>query len=136
MSHNHSRISDSKVIGPGLWVGMHITASQARTIKEKKHCIWYIENLQKKFTCSTCKKHFADYLEKHPLSQTLDNDEESLFRWTVTFHNSKNASLSKPHVSYEQAKSMFWDTTEICTSCGEDEVEDKRKVLKIIPSWM
>lgn len=126
---NHSHLHNPKYVGPGMWFTIHTLAAQARTEKEKKDVIHHIRCLQNKFPCLECKGHFGNYLTSHPPEETLGKDSESLFAWTVNFHNAVNYRLKKPQLSYEEAKSIYLNDDIFCTStCDEDKTEISPKV--------
>ena len=118
---NHSHLHNPKYVGPGMWFTIHTLAAQARTDKEKKDVIHHIRCLQDKFPCLECKGHFGTYLTSHPPEETIGKGSESLFAWTVNFHNAVNHRLKKPQLSYEEAKSIFLNDDIFCTAaCDED----------------
>lgn len=135
MYADHRKLTDPKVIGPGIWTDFHIISSQARTTEEKEHVIWVIRATQKKFTCGICRRHMGEYLEKNPPEATLDGDPESLFRWVWSFHNTVNSFTGKGQVTYEDAKALFWsDDSIVCTAdCGKKEPEKKQPTLRLTP---
>jgi len=121
---NHSKLHNPVYIGPGVWYTFHSLAAEAKNDLEKKEVIKHIRMLHHKFPCSDCKGHFGEYLEKHPPEETLgkNQSEDSLFLWTVNFHNAVNYRLKKPQVSYEEAKSIFMQNDIFCSAkCDEDE---------------
>ena len=117
---NHSHLHNPKYVGPGMWFAIHTLAAQARTDKEKKDVIHHIRCLQNKFPCAECKGHFGTYLASHPPEETIGKGSESLFAWTVNFHNAVNHRLKKPQLSYEEAKSIFLNDTIFCTADCDD----------------
>jgi len=146
---NHSHLHNPKYVGPGMWFTIHTLAAQARTDKEKKDVIHHIRCLQNKFPCLECKGHFGNYLTSHPPEETIGKGSESLFAWTVNFHNAVNHRLKKPQLSYEEAKSIYLNDTIFCTAdCDEDKdsknpkdfafsekiKNDVKKNLKLVPS--
>lgn len=119
--HNHQRLHDPRVIGPGLWFWMHSKAARAITLIAKQRLIEDIRELQEDFPCKECKGHFAEYLEHHPPEISLDGDEKSLFYWTVDFHNDRNAATLKAQVSYRDAEDIYFNNSVECeTRCEAD----------------
>lgn len=114
---------------------MHTIAAEARTREQQECAIRDIRNLQNKFPCGECKGHFGDYLQKHPPEEVLGKGEDSLFTWTVNFHNAVNYRLKKPQVSYEEAKSIFYDENVFCTAkCDTDDTEGVKETKKKKPT--
>jgi hypothetical protein len=113
--HDHRRITDPSITGPGIWVKLHIDSSQAKTSEEKEHVIWGIRATQKKFPCGKCRIHMGEYLERNPPEKTLDGDPESLFRWVWSFHNLVNTFNKREQVPFEDARKLFWsDDSIVC----------------------
>ena len=101
--------------------------AEAKNDTDKRDVIKHIRKIQEKFPCSDCKNHFEEYLRTHPPEESLGGPEDSLFLWTVNFHNAVNYRLKKPQVSYEEAKSIFMNDSIFCNAkCDEDEDMDKK----------
>jgi hypothetical protein len=143
---NHSKLHNPVYVGPGIWYTFHALAAEAKTDAEKKDVIKHIRMVQQKFPCLDCKGHFGEYLAKHPPEESLgvSQPQDSLFLWTVNFHNAVNYRLKKPQVSYEEAKSIYMENDIFCTAkCDEEETESKvssktskasTKGTKLVPS--
>jgi len=122
--HNHLRLHDPKVIGPGIWFCMHSKSAKAKTLIAKQKSIDDIRELQADFPCKMCKTHFGEYLEHHPPENSLDGDEKSIFHWTVDFHNDVNAATKKAQLSYREAEELYFtDAIECEKSCFVEEQE-------------
>jgi hypothetical protein len=118
--HNHQKLHDPTYIGPGIWFNMHLDAVTALTKSEQMAVIVRIRKLQSRFPCSKCKVHFEEYLERHPPEQICGESEDSLFRWTVDFHNAVNSFTGKPQVDYSEARSIYQEESIFCTAdCTE-----------------
>ena len=129
---NHSHLHNPKYVGPGMWFTIHTLSAQARTEKEKKDVIHHIRCLQSKFPCAECKIHFGNYLTSHPPEETIGKGPDSLFVWSVNFHNAVNHRLKKPQLSIEEAKSIFIQDDIFCTAkCDEDEKESPAPPVNI-----
>jgi hypothetical protein len=139
---NHQKLHNQNYIGPGVWFKLHTDCAWANTIERKKCVVEQIKNLQENFPCNDCKSHFGDYLKSHPLEATLNDDPESLFLWSVKFHNAVNFRLKKPQVSYEDAKSIYYNNSVFCMSdCNAEAPKVKtppKKTLRPmgIPSYI
>ena len=117
--------SDPLYFGCGLWFSIHLQAFNCFTEFDKTYFIKYINLLTNTIACSDCRKHFAKYVENHPLTNyTLMNDnytidKNSLFAWTVKCHNEVNKRTFKkkfPLVdAYEYFKSL---EKTVCENCG------------------
>ena len=131
---NHSRIHNPNYIGPGLWYNLHLLGAMSKTPEQKRCAIDYIKHLQQNFPCGECKEHFGMYIETHPLESTINGNEESLFLWTFNFHNAVNFRLKKSQVSYEDAKKIYYESSEFCMKgCDEENKTSKNKHPKLIP---
>ncbi len=129
MSHHH-KLHNQVYVGPGIWFAMHTDAAWANTIDRKKCVIEQIKNKQATFPCSDCKYHFGEYIRTHPLENTLDNNPESLFAWTVAFHNAVNQRLRKPIVPYADAKKIFYENSEFCSmDCDSSKPATPPKII-------
>ena len=139
---NHSKLHNPVYVGPGIWYTFHALAAEAKTDTEKRDVIKHIRMVQQKFPCLDCKGHFGEYLAKHPPEESLGRAQDSLFLWTVNFHNAVNYRLKKPQVSYEEAKSIYMENDIFCTAKCDEEEEDSSKTLsskqskgpKLVPS--
>lgn len=127
-----SKLHNPVYIGPGIWVNMHTNAAWADTVERKKCVIEQFKHSQQNFPCNECKIHFGEYISTHPLEATLNGGKEALFAWTVAFHNAVNYRLKKPHFSYEDAKKIYYENSELCMKNCNEEVSVKTPP-KIIP---
>jgi len=128
---------DPDVIGPGYWSQIHLKAKEATTPEEKQRYVEYMNWLAKVFPCKKCRKHIAEYLQKHPLSKyerVIDREGRDVgyFAWSVRFHNVVNLRLNKPRVTYERAFQMYYLGDESCVSgCGmKGETDEPGKLEK------
>lgn len=119
-SHNHQKLHDPTYIGPGIWFNMHLDAVTAYTKSDQNAVIARIRKLQSRFPCSKCKVHFGEYLERHPPEQISGASGDSLFRWSVDFHNAVNSFTGKSQVSYAEARTIYVEESIFCTAdCTE-----------------
>lgn len=132
---NHSKLHNPVYVGPGVWFSIHSIAAWAKTPEKKRHTIEFIKHLQEHFPCGECKGHFGNYIETHPMDYTIKGSEDSLFLWTVNFHNAVNYRLNKQQVTYEEAKSIYYTDSIYCTaSCDDDKTEPVNKKPNIVPA--
>lgn len=97
------------VWGPIFWLTIHIVAlgySETPSYAQKRAAKEFYEGLQHLIPCPTCREHYAEHLQKHPLAPSLDNRRD-LFTWTVNVHNAVNKKLGKPTVTEDQALAFF-----------------------------
>jgi hypothetical protein len=117
--------ADPLYFGCGLWFSIHLQAFNCFTEFDKKYFIKYINLLTNNIACSDCRKHFAKYVDTHPLDNcTLMNDthtidKNSLFAWTVKCHNEVNKRTFKKKVSLADAHAAFKSLEKnVCENCG------------------
>lgn len=135
----HTKLHNPNYVGPGCWFAIHSAAASVTSNEDKIHVIKFIKHLQKHFPCGDCRTHFGNYIEKNPLEMTLNGSLESLFSWTVNFHNSVNFRLNKPQVSFEDARKIYYDDAEFCMKECTKETENKlntRIVPKDLPGYI
>lgn len=127
-------ITDPKIIGPGLWISIHIKAKYATTEETKQEFIDYMYLLSITFPCKNCRSHIKAYMETHPFDDLYnlknDKDEEiGMFKWSWMFHNAVNTRIHKPYLSWETAWHMYDEDVEVCdTNCSG--VEEPEKEVK------
>jgi thiol-disulfide isomerase/thioredoxin len=97
--------------GPPVWFVIHIVAlmyPRNPTASERQEMIDFFTGLQKVLPCASCKEHFAKELA------TLDPDtfrnRDTLFEWTVAFHDSVTERVSRYHPEMAQPRRPvnFW----------------------------
>lgn len=91
-------ISDPKIIGPGIWVTIHLLA-----YKKDKIFPDYMRFLSESFPCTVCRDHIRKYISAYPVP-TGDNE---FFKWSWQFHNEVNIRLNKPYTSLNTALSLW-----------------------------
>jgi thiol-disulfide isomerase/thioredoxin len=101
---NGSGVSPA-VWGPPVWFIIHMVAlmyPRQPSPRERQEARDFFTGLQKVLPCSYCKKHFAEELA------TLDPDtfrnRDTLFEWTVKFHDSVTERVSKYHPEKKQPR--------------------------------
>ena len=103
--------SNPNVWGPSFWFTIHngickypISASNI----QKERMKGFILGIPVMLPCEICKIHannFIDDSKKH--LDLICSKRESLFKWSVDFHNSVNKRNNKKEVSYEEAKDIY-----------------------------
>ena len=93
-----------EVWGPFFWHTIHITAlgyPSEPTYQHKKAAKEFYESLNILIPCPLCREHYAQHLEKFPITPHLDRRTD-LFKWTVLLHNEVNRLLKKPQFTEAQ----------------------------------
>ena len=113
-----NKLSDPKLVGPGIWWLIHNKAKDAITDGLIEEFIALMNYLADKFPCLACRKHIREYINTHPfndLRNLVDSDGEKngMFKWSWLFHNAVNTRINKPYVDWETAVGMFYNS-EIC----------------------
>lgn len=107
--------TDPKYIGPGKWHDIHQLAWRAQDKVGKDMFKTFMTNTCENFPCSTCKTHCIEYMQNHPMKNYEDVLVEvgtehlslGLFVWAWKFHNSVNAKLGKPQMSWNTCYNMY-----------------------------
>ena len=121
-------LSDPKIIGPGIWLQIHIKGMKAVDDKSKADFIDYVWFQAETFPCENCKKHINEYIRLHPFDHLYNakndkGEEIGMFKWGWMFHNTVNTRLRKPYMDWETAWEMYYGFREgivPCTDCGDD----------------
>ena len=141
-------ITDPKYIGPGTWFIIHKKAFAAQTRSEQEKFIVFMNDTCTNFGCKKCSGHCLIYISKHPMEEYLGVDvildkslggdassssKESspapqrvmlgMFLWTWKFHNTINALLNKPLMSWDTALNLFSPGNSlVCSSSCEEAI--------------
>lgn len=129
-------LSDPRIIGPGIWIHIHIKAKNATTPEKKEEFMNDMYMYYNEFPCLNCRKHIREYMDEHPFSPFIElknnkGREIGMFKWSWMFHNAVNIRLYKPYLNWENACIMYnIDEDEIipCTDCGKG--IDKSEIVK------
>ena len=102
--------------GPHVWQALHYITlgypekpTEDQKIKYKAFFILLKDTLP----CVVCANHYAENLQKMPLSDNHLADKESLIKWLIDFHNVVNEMKDKPIIKYIDARKMI-DTDKQC----------------------
>jgi len=90
-----------EIWGPFFWHTIHITAlgyPSEPGYQHKKAAKEFYESLKVLIPCPICRDHYAEHIEKFPITPHLDRRSD-LFKWTVLLHNEVNRVLKKPQVT-------------------------------------
>ena len=128
-------LSDPKLLGPGLWINIHLKAKKAVDVSSKKDFIDDMYFYYNEFPCMSCRSHIQNYMNTHPFEpfyNMINNGRDiGMFKWAWMFHNAVNTRLQKPYLDWETACDMYdiyENTIEPCTNCGES--LDKTKIVQ------
>ena len=107
--------TDPKYIGPGKWHDIHQMAWRAQNKAGEDMFKTFMIDTCENFPCSTCKTHCTQYMLDHPMKNYEDVLVEvgtervplGLFVWAWKFHNTVNARLNKPQMSWDTCYNMY-----------------------------
>ena len=121
------KLADPATFGPGAWLVIHTLAFDAKTKEQKKNFEESMHVIQRGLKCEWCKKHFGEYLEKHPTRDyrnvhNKEGQDIGMFKWSWAFHNAVNTRLGKPVMDWDTAYHLYSDTENtVCTKdCGQE----------------
>lgn len=118
---------EPRVWGKYIWTSIHIIAlgyPENPTQEDKDNYKNFYINLWRVIPCYKCSINYKKHLEELPIDNHL-NDNISLFRWTVDFHNIVNKELGKKEWTFEESLEKFRKIAR-----GEDE-----KFVSIDSKW-
>jgi Erv1 / Alr family len=118
---------EPKVWGKYIWTSIHMIAlgyPDKPTDEDKMNYKQFYINLWKVIPCYKCSVNYQKHLEELPIDAHL-NDNMSLFKWTVDFHNIVNKELGKKEWTFEETLEKFRKIAR-----GEDE-----KFVSIDSKW-
>lgn len=102
---------DPSVFGPGTWIVTHtlaLVSDRGERKRDTRFYKLYVYRMIHALPCAQCRRHAAQYLKRTPVPKWGSGD--SMFAWSVDFHNTVNARLGKPIISLETALEMYEDT--------------------------
>lgn len=100
------KITNPRILGPGQWDLLHKIAARGCTSEGERFFLEFLDIFHDSLDCSTCKRHFGDYMYKFPISQYWDR-KYGYLRWTHRCHNSVNAKLGKEEISFSVVKRWY-----------------------------
>jgi hypothetical protein len=129
---NYKDSTDPKYIGPGVWNTIHKQAYLAQTPVRQQQFIIFMKDTCYRFPCKVCRGHCTEYIKNNPLENylgsTVDGKPLGLFVWAWKFHNTVNARLNKPIMSWDSAITLYSESDDkVCSlSCLEaDDINEK-----------
>jgi hypothetical protein len=96
-----------EIWGKHFWYMLHFITleyPENPSDEHKLHYSQYLHDLTHVLPCEKCSKEYMSYITSNPPS--IDN-RDTLFSWSVDFHNYINIHLNKPCMSLEQARKMY-----------------------------
>jgi len=113
-------------MGPHMWATMHYAVHQCPD-SQFATCapalLSMIRSYEIFMPCADCKNHYAALLRLHPPEQAAALGRDALARWTVDAHNSVNARLGKPTMSYTEAEAIYGRTNLQCPERVRDDLQ-------------
>lgn len=115
------RLTDPRVIGPGVWFTIHQKAKEATTTDTKIEFLKYMQWVAHTFPCSKCAHHTQEYMLHNPIDRhwnvrSHDEEEIGCFRWSWSFHNAVNQRLDKPPMDWTMAYMLYYGVGQ-CSQC-------------------
>lgn len=119
------RLSDPKVVGPGVWWMTHMLARDAIDKEGIDKFIKHMNFLAENFSCKNCRKHINEYMKLHSFDdlknlKNKDGELIGMFKWAWLFHNAVNTRIGKPYIEWETAVEMFYTEPEVCSKNCEE----------------
>lgn len=135
-----SVITDPKIIGPGIWVQIHIMGVLAVDEKGKQKFIDFMWFQAETFPCENCRKHINQYLQSHPFDHLYnakndEGEEIGMFKWSWMFHNTVNTRLRKPYMDWNTAWEMYKGYRQGVVPCTENCGDDKPDTDQIMKNY-
>lgn len=96
--------------GRQMWNVLHVISfayPRNPSESQKTAISQFISCLPSILPCQQCQTHFAELLSRQPLDAAALSSRDSFSRWMVDAHNSVNARLGKPRVSYTDAAARY-----------------------------
>ena len=122
--------------GPAAWLFLHAaTFGQNKIIcpAQQKRVTDFFELLGYMLPCARCRKHYNDYLEKHPVQAACRKD---LTRWLVDLHNDVNVRTNNPfvqHMEYREVEQVYaYDRDDDPLLNGGPQVDSNRTAKSVI----
>jgi hypothetical protein len=67
----------------------------------------FILSLEKLLPCEKCRKHFGDFLNKHPLDDTVLSSKPNLIKWILKCHNNVRKMQKKNEITLDDFYSYY-----------------------------
>ena len=103
--------SSTKAWGGEFWRVAHsITFQYSETNpsnEEKDTVITFFQIFPKLLPCWKCGFHFQQLLDKHPLTDDVLTNRNTLSRWLHLLHNKVNLSIGKKQIPYDEVAHFY-----------------------------
>jgi hypothetical protein len=123
---NTDLIITPEVWGPHGWKFIHyvtLAYPENPTPAQKEKYKAFLVLLKDVLPCSLCANHYAENLQKLPLSDEVLSSKENLIKWGIDIHNIVNESKNKPIIKYVEARRLI-DTNVQCKAKVKEVVKD------------
>ena len=103
--------SNPTIWGPSFWFTIHngiCTYPISASLIQKERMKGFILGIPVMLPCEICKVHATHYIDD--IKKQLDiicSGRDSLFKWSVDFHNSVNKRNNKKELSQEEARKIY-----------------------------
>ena len=96
-SYDFTAYNNAAIIGPGVWLSLHLKASELRSSCDINSLFNDIDRIRRRFPCENCREHFNEFCQANdpegPRRRDLtDLDRgvvpENLAKWLTDAHNS------------------------------------------------
>ena len=110
-SNKPENTSNPSIWGPSFWFTIHngiCTYPISASLIQKERMKGFILGIPAMLPCEICKVHATHYIDD--VKKQLDiicSGRDSLFKWSVDFHNSVNKRNNKKELSYEEARKIY-----------------------------
>ena len=92
--------------GPAMWKTLHEKTYAYPSSKNKSDTIKYFTDVQYRIPCKRCRRHYTQYLLRHPIEYHVDSKTE-LVRWLVDLHNEINVENGKRIWTYKEVDALY-----------------------------
>ena len=106
--------------GSHYWKAMHyltIAYPDEPTDIDKTNVKQFFTSVGKILPCEKCRVHFAQHLQKYPLSDIVLSSRYNLINWLKDIHNEVNLEFNKKIWTYDDVIDEYGDQTDK-HSCG------------------
>jgi FAD-linked sulfhydryl oxidase len=100
--------------GVPMWKTIHYVAAsypKEPSNGDKTNYALFYTTIGDVIPCKPCREHYKKMLEDYPLNDTVLQNQDTLFSWTVFIHNQVNIRLGKRAVSLDEAKKLYYSSS-------------------------
>tara|TARA_Y100001970_G_scaffold287016_1_gene410609 strand:- start:3334 stop:3771 length:438 start_codon:yes stop_codon:yes gene_type:complete len=125
---------DPEVWGPHYWFFLKTLSisypKKANSVTKKKYYD-FIQNLPLFIPHEKIGNHFAELLDKYPVTPYLES-RESFMKWVHFIHNIINKMLNKNVVSYEDAINQYYSLYKPKEILHKDQIQYQKTITYIV----